>query len=334
MSTTTPPIVSSTGAPPDARPPAPAAQKKKGFLRLDNRFLAPILITCILVVGQLTYGIIEIHHSPLLAKLTFGLISTYSPTFVAILIAIGIELVLGRALSGRWPFLASAYISGISVGILIRSPELWPYVVCSAISIVSKYAIRFRGRHLWNPSNFGVSVMLFLAPASVASLSLQWGNEIWPLLVIWCLGVLILYRLGFVHITLTYAATFVLLATVRSAVTGRPWLTELAPITGPMYQLFIFFMITDPRTTTKGKWRQCAVAILVAVAETIFRLTGEVQAPFYALFIVGPVTNLIEILWEGRRGKAKLQATAVAAVPAPAPADGSAAEIRSGPVSA
>jgi Na+-translocating ferredoxin:NAD+ oxidoreductase RnfD subunit len=313
MSTKPSPVLESSAAPP-APPP-----KKKRLLSLDNRYLAPLLITCILVVGQLTYGIIELHFSPLLARLTFGLVTSYSPTFVAILVCIGMELALGRALGGRWPHLASAYISGISVGILVRSTELWPYVLCGAISIVSKYAIRFRGRHLWNPSNLGVSVMLFLAPEYVASLSLQWGNEIWPLVIIWCLGVLILYRLGFLHITLTYVVSFVLLSFVRSAVTSDPWLSEVAPITGPMYQLFIFFMITDPKTTTRTKARQCAVAVLVAVVETVLRLQFKaVNAPFYALFIVGPLTNFLEILWDGRRAAARQPALGAAGAAAPA----------------
>jgi len=248
----------------------------------------------------LTYGIIEIHSSPVLNKLTAGLLTSYSPTFVAILAALGVELILGRLMVGRWPHLASAYITGISVGILIRSPELWPYVLCSAISIASKYALRIRGRHLWNPSNLGVSLMLFLAPASVTSLSLQWGNEIWPMFVIWCLGSMILYRLGRLHIAATYAAAFAALALVRSWATGDSWLAEVAPITGPMYQLFIFFMITDPKTTTRAKWSQCAVALLVAVVEMIFRLNQVVHAPYYALFLVGPGTNLAEIWWDSR----------------------------------
>ncbi|HEV3263527.1 MAG TPA: hypothetical protein VG013_42215 [Gemmataceae bacterium] len=292
------PVLEPPGAPP-APPPAPP--KKGGRFRLDNRFLAPILITAIVAVGHFTYGITEDHASPLLARLTSGRVTTYSPTFVAILTAILAELVIGRIVVGKWPHLASAYISGISVGILIRSPELWPYILCSLITIVSKYAIRVRGRHLWNPSNLGVSAMLFLAPATVAGLSLQWSNQLWPLLVIWVLGTLILYRLGRLHITLTYAAAFVVLAFVRSAVTGDPWLTEVAPITGPMYQLFIFFMITDPKTTTRARWSQCAVAVLVAIVEMIFRLNRVVHAPYYALFVVGPVTNAIEIWWESRK---------------------------------
>ena len=49
---------------------------------------------------------------------------------------------------------------------------------CSLISITSKYVLRLRGRHLWNPSNFGLSAVLFLAPDTVSHLSIQWGNVV------------------------------------------------------------------------------------------------------------------------------------------------------------
>src|SRR5437763_12661504 len=128
---------------PAANGPPPAPKQKRRF-RFDNRFLAPILITGILVVGWWKYGIIENYSAPLLKEWTSGWITTYSPTFVAILVAIGLELFLGKLVTGKWPHLASAYISGLSVGILVRSTEMWPYIVCSLITIASKYAIRFR----------------------------------------------------------------------------------------------------------------------------------------------------------------------------------------------
>jgi len=92
----------------------------------------------------------------------------------------------------------------------------------------------------------------------------------------------------------------VVLAYVRSMVTGDSWFAEVAPITGPMYQLFIFFMITDPKTTTRRKWSRCTVAVLIAVVEAVLRLKECIYAPFYALFIVGPIANLIEIWWDAR----------------------------------
>jgi len=262
-----------------------AVELRKPRFRLDNRYIAPLFITFILLVGHLSYGILE----------------SYWKTGLSIVTALVIELILGRIFFGKWLNLASAYITGISVGILVRSPAAWPYALCSAISIMSKYVLRVKGRHIWNPSNFGLSVSFFLAADTMAGLSIQWGNYKAPLIVIWVLGSIIIYRARRFHISATYVVSFFVFAFLRSWITGDPWASEIAPITGPMYQLFVFFMITDPKTTVKSKLGQCVVAFLVAFAEFIFRLMQVVYAPFYALFFVGPTANLIEIWWEARR---------------------------------
>ncbi len=268
-------------------------------VRFDKRYLAPLLVTLVLIVGQLTYGFLE----------------SWSRTALAIGTSIVMELALGRLLGGRWPHLASAYVSGISIGMLVRSPEFWPYALCAAISIVSKYLIRVDGRHIWNPSNLGIVAMLVLASDTVASLSVQWGNSLLPMVVVWVFGAVIISTLGRFHITLTYVLSFLAFAALRSAVTGHPFLAEVAPITGPMYQLFIFFMITDPRTTVSPRWGQCLVAVLVAAVEAAFRLMEFVHAPYYALFVVGPTANLIEIALARRA--ARLAATTAEAPPVP-----------------
>ena len=254
-------------------------------LRIDKRYLAPILVTIVLLVGQVTFGFLESWPRALLAMGT----------------AIGVELVLAKLFTGAWPHLASAYISGISVAMLVRSPAVWPYALCSAISITSKYVLRVDGRHIWNPSNFGIVAMLVLASDTVASLSVQWGNNLLPMVVVWCFGSVIIHSLGRFHITLTYVASFVMFALLRAVVTGHPFLSEVAPITGPMYQLYIFFMITDPKTTVRTFRGQCVVAFLVAAVEAGFRLLEFVHAPYYALFVVGPAANLVEIAWSRRR---------------------------------
>ena len=269
---------------PTAIPPAPAP-KKISLLSFDNRYLAPAFITCILLVGHLTFGILE----------------SYQKTLLAIVTSIGLELLLGRIFYHKWMHPASAYISGISVGILVRSPAYWPYVLCAAISIMSKYVLRVKGRHIWNPSNFGISVLLFLAADTVASLSIQWGNYLLPMVVIWVLGSVIIARLHRFHITGIYVASFLAFAFLRSCMTHSPWQSEVAPITGPMYQLFIFFMITDPKTTVRTKRGQCIVVFLVALLEMVLRLNQVVYAPFYALFIVGPSAMLFEIWMDSRR---------------------------------
>jgi len=258
--------------------PATRAAPGRPRFAIDQRLLPPLLITSILITAHLSFGILE----------------GYSRTGLAILVSIGAELLMSRVTFGRWPHPASAYITGISVGILVRSPFLWPYVLTSLLSITSKYVLRLNGRHLWNPSNFGVSVVLFLAPQTVSLLSIQWGNNIWPMVVIWLLGSVIVWRVGRLHISASYVASFVALALLRSAITGVPWQATLAPITGPMYQLFIFFMVTDPKTTVGPRWGQIVVVIIVAIVEALLRLNEVIYAPFYALFLVGPAALLIE----------------------------------------
>jgi len=250
-----------------------------------NPYLPPLFITLILLAGNLSFGILE----------------GWSKTLLAIATAIAAEMALGHIFLHKWPHPASAYISGISVGILLRSPAFWPFALCSLLSITSKYALRFRGRHIWNPSNFGICAMLYLASQSVASLSIQWGNNFAALLVIWVLGSIIVWRARRFNITLTYVVCFIAFSFVRAHIVGDPWQSEVAPITGPMYQLFIFFMLTDPKTTVRSRMGQCFVAGAIAALEFLFRLDSSIYAPLYALFWVGPSALLIEMWIDSRR---------------------------------
>lgn len=248
-------------------------------MTFDRRLAPPLLIIVIL------FG----------AHWSFGVLRGYEAVALAVASTVAAEFALRRVLTGQPPQLASAYISGISISILVRSPLLWPYVLGGLISVMSKYVLRTKGRHLWNPTNFGVCALLFLAPFAVAPLSVQWGNDLWPMLVIWVVGLLTVWRAKRAHITVAYVVAFFVFALVRSLVTGTAYAAEVAPITGPMYQLFALFMITDPKTTVASTRGAVAVAVLVAFVEMLFRLAEVIYAPFYALFVVGPVALLLEI---------------------------------------
>lgn len=254
-------------------------------IRYNPKYTPPLLITGILLAAHISFGILE----------------SYPKLLTAIGASFLTELVLHRLIVGSWRDLSSAYISGISVGILIRSPQLWPFALCAMISIASKYVLRYKDQHIWNPSNFGVVAMLLLAPQSVAVLSIQWGNNMWAMLIIWVVGSISIYRLRRFHICATYVLSFFLFAIFRSWFTGTPYLAEISPITGPMYQLFVFFMITDPKTTVKSKWGQIVVIVIVAFVEMILRINEAVYAPFYALFIVGPIAMFLELWWNDRK---------------------------------
>lgn len=266
------------------------------WFSMENRFLPPAFITLILLIGHFSFGILE----------------SWTRTLLAIGTSISMELLLGKLVAGKWPHVASAYISGISVGILLRSPAFWPYAVCAALAITSKYVLRYKNRHLCNPSNFAICAVIFFAADTVATLSIQWGNNLWAMLVIWALGSMIIWRLRRFHICATYVLSFVVFAALRSRIVGDPFLSELSPITGPEYQLFIFFMITDPKTTVRSRLGQCAVAFVVAAVEMVLRLHSSIYAPLYALFLVGPPALLLSMWWNGYREKKNVLGTSTA----------------------
>jgi hypothetical protein len=261
--------------------------------RLDPRWLSSSLLTLILVG-------LEVSRK--------SIVSDAWPWVLALGSALACEIVLHWLHTGRGVNLLSAYISGNSVVILLKPEKslLWPYPTCSALAILSKYVLRYRGRHLWNPTNFSVCALLALAPNRVSILSHQWGNDPWIVAVIWAVGLLVVIRAKVWHLTIGYVALFAALAWVRTLFNHDSFAAEIGPVTGPMYQLFMFFMITDPRTIVSGRRNQLFVLVLVAVAECAIRMlvdAGELSgtsplavAPgMFALFVVGPAALYLQL---------------------------------------
>jgi enediyne biosynthesis protein E5 len=275
----------------------PIARWWRDANRVDPRYLIAFLITLVLVAAQVRYN----------------MVGGYDRLLLALAVCTGTEALLSLFDRGKVVNLLSAYISGISLTLLIKPQggALWPFALGGFIAISSKYVLRYRENHLWNPTNFAISALLLLAPDRISVLSHQFGNDLTTNLVIWIFGLVIAARVGVLHITLTYVASFLVLNSARAAALGMPILPEIAPITGPMYQLFVFFMITDPRTVVRGKRKQITVAIVIALVETLIRFAADrgvllptafTAAPaFLALAMVGPIAKFIDL----RRAAAK-----------------------------
>lgn len=273
-------------------PEAAAPAQPLGLLRsLSPKTLITLLITLIITVGEWRYG----------AMGGFDKLAVTLGTCVAV------EAVLSLFLLGRFPSVQSAYISGMSLSLLVRPAGglMWPFAVGAFLSIASKYVLRYRGKHLWNPSNLGLSLLVLLAPNKVALLSHELGNDVLANVVIWTVGLMVASRAKVLHITVTYAAGFAAFALLRSVLVGTPVLAELAPITGPMYQLLVFFMMTDPPSTVSTKRGRIFIAFLIAALECVFRLANDFEWPgaeivapapaILALFVIGPIALAIDL---------------------------------------
>lgn len=219
------------------------------------------------------------------------------------------EIALSFLVLGRFPAsLMSAYISGISLSLLLK-PEhglLWPFAVGAFLSIGSKYVLRYRGKHIWNPTNFGICLLLLVSAPVLTKLTHEFGNHLAANLVIWSVGLLIVHRAKMLHVTASYAIAFVAFAGLRTLlVPGNNFATELAPLTGPMYQLFVFFMITDPPTVLRNRGGRIRVAVAIAAFEAAMRLGLDYEVAFlqpfamapalFALAFVGPAAKIWEL---------------------------------------
>ncbi|HEY6567524.1 MAG TPA: FG-GAP-like repeat-containing protein [Actinomycetota bacterium] len=234
-----------------------------------------------------------------------------------------------------WP--ASAMLTGNGVAFILRVPGTehgdwwsmhgwWIFAGTAAISLLSKYLIRFRGRHVFNPSNFGlVLCFLLLGSTRAEPLDFWWGPmSIWLALALTLIvvgGFAILRRLHLTGIAigfwLVFAAGIAVLAASDHAMTAR-W--HLGPITGwelwsvlvfsPEILVFLFFMITDPKTVPGGKGARRAfgasvgllAVLLIAPQTTEFATKVAVLAALALVCAARPVLELV--LATGRTGPA------------------------------
>jgi hypothetical protein len=273
---------------------APGAAPPRGMVRAwltEPRYLIVGLVTLVLLAGQWR----------------FAILGDYGRLATTLGVCVATELVFSWFMRGKIANLQSAYVSGISLSLLTKPQAglLWPFALGAFLAISSKYVLTYRNRHLWNPSNFAICLLLLIAPESVAVLSHQWGNDLATNAVIWFFGLIIAYRSGVLHVTLSYVVSFVALAVARASLVGGPLGGEIAPLTGPMYQLFVFFMITDPRTIVRSKRGQVVVVVIVALVEALIRVAGDyglpwltplyASPPLFALTIVGPIALFMDL---------------------------------------
>lgn len=86
----------------------------------------------------------------------------------------------------------SPLVSSLSLCLLLRTNDLAVAALASFMAIASKFLIRWEGKHLFNPTNLALVVMLtdglgWISPG-------QWGHVAWFGFLIICLGGLVVTR--------------------------------------------------------------------------------------------------------------------------------------------
>jgi Na+-translocating ferredoxin:NAD+ oxidoreductase RnfD subunit len=229
-----------------------------------------------------------------------------------------------------WP--ASAMLTGNGVAFILRVPGTrhgdwwstkgwWIFLGCAAVSLLSKYVIKWKASHVFNPSNIGLVLCFVLLGRNRAEPLDFWWGPVSPWLlfafaVIVSGGLLILSRLKLLWIAvsfwLAFAAGIAVLAATGHAMVAR-W--HLGPITGPYFWwalltspevlVFLFFMLTDPKTTPRGQRDRVVYAVSVGLLAALLIAPARTEwaskvALLGALTVVCAARPLLALLPLGR----------------------------------
>lgn len=205
-----------------------------------------------------------------------------------------------------WP--ASGLLTGNSTAFILRVPGTfhgqwwslhgaWIFLAVVAVSMASKYLVRWRGRHIFNPSNLGLVIaFVALGPRFTEPQDLWW-IPMGPWLVVTYAvivvgGLLIAWELKLVGLELGFLAGFAFFVAVALApvpdhcmvaswhatpMCGRDLWQVL--VTSPEVLIFAFFMVPDPRTVPDSPPARVAFGVLVALLAAL--LIGPTRLEFW-----------------------------------------------------
>lgn len=189
---------------------------------------------------------------------------------ISVLTAVGLDYVIIYIKSKKILFSTSAVISGLIIALILKPGVSWYIPILAAlIAIGSKHAIRIKGKHIFNPANFGLLLSMFV----LRTYLVWWGSNIaWLVLV---LGGLIAYRFKRFHLLISFLITqFVLLGTY-SALNGEPILNVIF-----MANLFfIFVMLVEPKTSPTTRNGRIIYGALTGIFSSLFILVVPVRDP-------------------------------------------------------
>jgi Na+-transporting NADH:ubiquinone oxidoreductase subunit NqrB len=223
-------------------------------------------------------------------------------TFVAGLLAQKFYLkIFNIPLSGRGAYL-SAVITCFGISLLLRSDSYWVHPLAASIAISAKFLIRFRGKHLFNPANFGVLVPVLLLPGTWVSAG-QWGSDVALAFLLFALGSYVISRAGVVQSSWMFLFSYLgIWAGYRVLYLGYEWNVWLHQLNSGALLLFAFFMISDPKTSPDNKVARmvhvASVAVLVHLFSYYFYFTNGL---LLALLVASPLVPILDAICLGEK---------------------------------
>lgn len=192
----------------------------------------------------------------------------------------------------------SPLISALSLCLLLRTDDLLVVALASFIAIASKFVIRWKDKHVFNPTNLALVVMIagglgWISPG-------QWGQVAWFGFLIACLGSLVVTRAARADVTLAFLVFYIGLLVTRALWLGDPLTIPLHQLESGALLIFAFFMISDPKTTPDSRAGRIIFALLVALSALYVQFGFfKPNGPLWGLIFCSPLVPLFDKLFPG-----------------------------------
>jgi enediyne biosynthesis protein E5 len=256
----------------------PRASIVRGMLPHDARVFQIVFLALLLMTGVLLR---DFAIQPLQVALTFGA-------------GLAAQAFWLERLGFKHRGILSAVVTCCGLSLLLRSDTLWVHPLAAAFAISSKFVLRVRGKHLYNPANLGVIAAITLLPGTWASPG-QWGNDL--ALAVWLLmlGTLVTQRAHRLDVSWVFLGAFLGLAALRVLLLGQSWSIWWHQLGNGALLLFAFFMISDPMTTPNRREARIAYGIVVAVGAIAWQyVLFRPNALIWSLFLLTPLVPLLD----------------------------------------
>ena len=193
----------------------------------------------------------------------------------------------------------SALITSLSLTLLLRTEFVGLAATAAVIAIGSKFLVRFRNKHIFNPANVALVSLTLLSDSAWVS-SGQWGSAAIGAFGLACLGFLVLTRAKRAETTIAFLCAYGAMLFGRAIWLGDPLSIPLHQLQNGALLIFAFFMISDPKTTPDAPFGRMLFALFVATtAFTIQFIFYQPNGPILALILCAPLVPVIDAVLHG-----------------------------------
>ncbi len=255
---------------------------------LSKRLRDPRLFQIAVLTSLLAFGI---------AILDFGIRWQNAAT---IMVTAQVVQFIGSRLAGLPRFdPLSALITSLSLTLLLRTDLVSLAALAAIVAIGSKFLIRVRGKHVFNPANVALVTLMVASDHAWVS-SGQWGSAAIGALALACLGFLVLTRAKRAETSITFLLAYAALLIGRALWLGDPLSIPAHQLQNGALLIFAFFMISDPKTTPDAALGRVLFAgVVAAIAFVIQFVYYTPNGPILALVLSAPLVPVIDWLLHG-----------------------------------